>query len=68
MALGTLGVGFLAAEPLYLIAGAAAYVVGWVFVPGLPLFQRYLKNKEEASRLAAESGELLRIFFAERRG
>ena len=58
MALATLGAGFLAAEPLYLIAGAAAYVVGWVFVPGLPMFQRYLKNKEEASRLAAESGEL----------
>ena len=58
MALATLGLGFLAAEPLSLIAGATAYVVGWVFVPGLPLFQRYLKNKEEASRLAAESGEL----------
>ena len=58
MALATLGIGFLAAEPLYLIAGATAYVVGWVFVPGLPLFQRYLNHKGEAARLAAESGEL----------
>lgn len=58
MAAATLGLGFLSAEPLYLIAGAAAYVVGWVFVPGLPLFERYRRNKEEASRLAAESGEL----------
>jgi len=58
MALGTLGVGFLAAEPLYFIAGAAAYVVGWVFVPGMPMFQRYLQNKNDAARIAAESGEL----------
>ena len=58
MAFGTLGAGFLGAEPLYLIAGAAAYVVGWVFVPGMPMFQRYLQNKSEAARLAAESGEL----------
>ena len=58
MAAATLGAGFLSAEPLYLIAGAAAYVVGWVFVPGLPLFQRYLKNKSDAAQLAVESGEL----------
>ena len=58
IALATLGAGFLAAEPLYLIAGAAAYVVGWVFVPGMPLFQRYLKNKSDATQLAVESGEL----------
>ena len=58
MALATLGAGFLAAEPLYLIAGVAAYVVGWVFVPGLPLFQRYLANKSEAAQVAVESGEL----------
>ena len=58
MALATLGVGFLAAEPLYLIAGVTAYVVGWVFVPGMPLFQRYLEHQGEAARLAAESGEL----------
>ena len=61
MALATLGTGFLAAEPLYFIAGAAAYVVGWVFVPGMPMFQRYLKNKSEAARLAAESGELVQF-------
>ena len=58
IAAATLGAGFLSAEPLYLIAGAAAYVVGWVFVPGLPLFQRYLKKKSDAAQVAAESGEL----------
>ena len=58
MAAATLGAGFLSAEPLYLIAGVAAYVVGWVFVPGLPLFQRYLKNKSDAAQVAVESGEL----------
>ena len=58
IALATLGAGFFAAEPLYLIAGAAAYVVGWVFVPGMPMFRRYLNHKSEAARLSAESGEL----------
>ena len=58
LAAATLGLGFLSAEPLYFIAGAAAYVVGWVFVPGLPLFRRYLKNKADAAQLAAENGEL----------
>lgn len=58
MALATLGAGFLTAEPLYLIAGAAAYVIGWVFVPGMPLFTRYLQNKTAAAQRAAESSEL----------
>lgn len=58
LAAATVGLGFLSAEPLYFIVGAAAYVVGWVFVPGLPLFQRYLKNKSDAAQIAAESGEL----------
>lgn len=58
LAAATLGVGFLSAEPLYFIAGMAAYVVGWVFVPGMPMFQRYLNHKSETARLSAESGEL----------
>jgi hypothetical protein len=58
LAAATLGAGFLTAEPLYFIAGATAYVVGWVFVPGLPLFQRYLNRKRDAAEKAAESSEL----------
>ena len=58
LALATLGVGFLTAEPLYFIFGLATYVVGWVFMPGTLVFQRYLKNKSDAAQVAVESGEL----------
>jgi hypothetical protein len=58
LAAATLGAGFLTTEPLYFIAGAAAYVVGWVFVPGLPLFQRFLDRKRETAEKAAETSEL----------
>ena len=60
LALATLGVGFLTAEPLYFIFGLATYVVGWVFMPGTLVFQRYLKNKSDAAQVAVESGELPR--------
>jgi hypothetical protein len=43
----TLGLGFLSAEPLYLIAGATAYVIGWMFVPDMPMFRRYLERKND---------------------
>jgi hypothetical protein len=58
LALGTLGAGFLSAEPLYLIIGAAAYVVGWIYVPDLPLFRRYTERKLAAAQQLAERGEL----------
>jgi hypothetical protein len=58
LALATLGAGFLSAEPLYFIGGAAAYVVGWIFVPDMPIFRRFLEKKSEAARQAMEHGEL----------
>jgi DNA repair exonuclease SbcCD ATPase subunit len=58
LAAGTLGLGFLSAEPLYFIAGAAAYVVGWIFVPDLPLFRRYLEQKNAGVQKVAEQSEL----------
>jgi hypothetical protein len=35
LAAATLGVGFATGEPLYFILGAAAYVLGWVYLPDL---------------------------------
>lgn len=58
LAVATLGLGFLSAEPLYLIAGATAYVVGWIFVPDMPLFRRYLEKKNAGAQRVAELGEL----------
>jgi hypothetical protein len=58
LAFATLGLGFLSAEPLYFIAGVTAYVIGWIFVPDLPLFQRHLDRKNEAVQRAAEQREM----------
>jgi hypothetical protein len=58
LALATLGLGFLSAEPLYLIAGATAYIVGWIFVPDLPLFRRYLDHKNAGAQQAVEQQEM----------
>ena len=49
MAVATLGTGFATGEPLYFLAGAVAYVLGWVYLPDLPLFKRWLERKERHS-------------------
>lgn len=58
MAVATLGVGFATGEPLYLLAGAVAYVLGWVYLPDLPLFKRWLERKEDAQREAETRDEV----------
>src|SRR5947208_1350389 len=65
MALVTLGVGFASGAPLYLILGAAAYVLGWVFVPDMPLFKNWVEKKQHA-KLAAEAQDELSKFAAQR--
>lgn len=58
LAVATLGLGFASGEPLYFIAGAAAYVVGWVFLPDLPFFRKWVEKKEAAAQAATAAGEL----------
>lgn len=58
MAVATLGTGFATGEPLYFLAGAVAYVLGWVYLPDLPLFKRWLERKESAQREAETRNEL----------
>jgi hypothetical protein len=58
LAVATLGLGFASGEPLYFIAGAAAYVVGWVFLPDLPFFRKWVEKKQEAAMAATAAGEL----------
>ena len=65
MAVATLGIGFATGEPLYFLAGAVAYVLGWVYLPDLPLFQRWVERKENA-RQEAETREELAGFRARR--
>jgi hypothetical protein len=58
LAAATLGVGFATGEPLYFILGAAAYVLGWVYLPDLNFFKGWVQKKQEAQIAAAEAGEL----------
>ena len=52
-ALLTLGLGFISAEPLGLILGASAYVLGWLYIPDLPFFRRRVDRHKEAAVKAA---------------
>lgn len=44
----TLGAGFVAAQPLALIAGATAYLLGWIYLPDTGLFRHWVDRRREA--------------------
>lgn len=46
----TLGAGFLAAQPLALIAGATAYMIGWIYLPDLGLFRRWVDRRHRNAK------------------
>ncbi|MGK0187046.1 MAG: hypothetical protein ACI9R3_002831 [Verrucomicrobiales bacterium] len=48
LALLTVGVGVATAEPVFAIAGVAAYALGWVFGPDTSLFKKWLHKKQSA--------------------
>ncbi len=54
----TLGLGFLSAELLPLIAGATAYALGWIYLPDLRLFRGWVDRRGEAARRAEEEKKL----------
>lgn len=58
LAAATLGVGFATGEPLYFILGAAAYVVGWVFLPDLDFFRQWVQGRQQQQVAAQEAGEV----------
>lgn len=57
LAAATLGVGFATGEPLYFILGAAAYVLGWVYLPDLGFFRQWVEHKQQAQVAAAEASQ-----------
>lgn len=57
LAAATLGVGFATGEPLYFILGAAAYVLGWVYVPDLGFFRSWIARRQQAQAAAAEANQ-----------
>lgn len=50
----TLGLGFMSGALLPLIGGATCYVLGWIYLPDLPFFRRWVDNRHEAARRADE--------------
>ena len=67
LALATLGAGFASGEPLGLIAGATAYVLGWVFIGDSRWFRRRV-DTAEFEKLARDEEAALAGVRAERDG
>jgi hypothetical protein len=61
----TLGLGLLSATVLGLIAGVTAYVLGWIYVPDLPLFRRWVDRRRDAAKRAEEAARVAQ--FVEKR-
>ncbi len=53
MGLLTLGIGFMSAELLPLIVGGTAYALGWIYLPDLPFFRKWVDARHEAAKRAA---------------
>ena len=65
LAVLTLGAGFATGEPLYFLAGATAYVLGWVYLPDMAFFQRWRERRLSAETHQTAAAELAQ--FSKRR-
>ncbi len=61
----TLGLGFLSAQLLGLIVGVTAYVLGWIYVPDLPFFRKWVDRRGAAAK-AAQEAQKVAEFIARR--
>src|SRR5712671_4086185 len=50
----TLGAGFMTGAVLPLIAGATLYTLGWIYLPDLPFFRRWVDRRSESAKREAE--------------
>jgi len=50
----TLGVGFVlgAGNPFFLLLGAGAYALGWIYLPDMPVFRRSVDQRKDEARQA----------------
>jgi hypothetical protein len=44
--------------PIALVAGAAAYVLGWIYLPDMPLFRRWVDRRRHSAQSAAVEAEV----------
>ena len=65
MALATLGAGFVSGEPLYLLLGSTAYILGWLYLPDMQFFKGWLARRQDAAD--AENARLEIAGFVKKR-
>jgi len=61
----TLGVGIMSGMMLPLIAGVTCYTLGWIYVPDLPFFRRWVDRRRDAAKRAEEAQKV--AAFVQRR-
>jgi chemotaxis protein histidine kinase CheA len=63
LALVTLGGGFILGSsfPLALVLGATAYVLGWIYMPDMPFFRRWVDRRGQAVENAAAQAEVAKF-------
>jgi hypothetical protein len=61
----TLGIGFLAANVLSLIVGGTLYALGWVYLPDMGFFRRWVDRRHEKARRALDEQKI--AAFVQRR-
>ena len=54
----TVGSGFLLASPLPLIAGATAYVLGWIYLPDISFFKQWVDRRGDSERQKAALAQI----------
>ncbi len=54
----TVGLGFLSAQPLFLLGGVVAYALGWIYMPEAGFFRGWVERRAEAARQAASSAQV----------
>ncbi len=59
----TLGTGFIvgASFPLALVLGVAAYVLGWIYLPDMPLFRHWVDRRRLLAQNAAAQAGIVRF-------
>lgn len=67
LALVTLGGGFILSSsfPLALVLGATAYVLGWIYLPDMPLFRNWVDKRGQLVQNAAAQAQVAK-FVAQR--
>jgi hypothetical protein len=57
----TLGLGFVSGNLLGLIAGVTFYALGWIYLPDLPFYRRWVDRRREAVQRAEEQQKVARF-------